>query len=540
MMKNKGNIKRAAAVLLAAVMALGSSACQSGKKTADEGIPESSGGKDIVRSAAADDVFSLNSNSNYSLNPLIATNHSNQLVCNLVYENMVELDNSFNVIPNIIASWECSEDAKLWTLKLDTTHTFHDGTAVTGKDLRYSLDRAITADRFSGRFSSYKGASYTDDTLQVSLGIGDAQFVKLLNIPVIKSGTYNDAHPMGSGPYAYSEDGTYLTAYPGYAGYATVPTDTIYLKEYPTADGTISAFEDSLIDVVINDPSSYTNLGYSSTNEIHTFATTDMHYVAFNEEGMLGQNNSFRVAMQYAFDRENLVELLGGNAVASALPMYPSCDIYPQATADAVRYNLETCKNILENAGIKDYDDDGLMEYMSGTPQSISLVFIVCSDSSAKSSVARRFQSDMASIGLTVDVQELTWENYIAALDEGKFDMYYGEVKLRNNFDLTELLQVRDDDEKSKTYNAGTNMNFTNSRDSTFEKYINDYLAAGDTGRAMAYQTLCEYLTTYTGSFITIGFEKQQIITHRGVVKGVDANFGNPLYNFANWTIDMG
>lgn len=540
MMKNKGNIKRAAAVLLAAVMALGSSACQSGKKTADEGIPESSGGKDIVRSAAADDVFSLNSNSNYSLNPLIATNHSNQLVCNLVYENMVELDNSFNVIPNIIASWECSEDAKLWTFKLDTTHTFHDGTAVTGKDLRYSLDRAITADRFSGRFSSYKGASYTDDTLQVSLGIGDAQFVKLLNIPVIKSGTYNDAHPMGSGPYAYSEDGTYLTAYPGYAGYATVPTDTIYLKEYPTADGTISAFEDSLIDVVINDPSSYTNLGYSSTNEIHTFATTDMHYVAFNEEGMLGQNNSFRVAMQYAFDRENLVELLGGNAVASALPMYPSCDIYPQATADAVRYNLETCKNILENAGIKDYDDDGLMEYMSGTPQSISLVFIVCSDSSAKSSVARRFQSDMASIGLTVDVQELTWENYIAALDEGKFDMYYGEVKLRNNFDLTELLQVRDDDEKSKTYNAGTNMNFTNSRDSTFEKYINDYLAAGDTGRAMAYQTLCEYLTTYTGSFITIGFEKQQIITHRGVVKGVDANFGNPLYNFANWTIDMG
>lgn len=540
MMKNKGNIKRAAAVLLAAVMALGSSACQSGKKTADEGIPESSGGKDIVRSAAADDVFSLNSNSNYSLNPLIATNHSNQLVCNLVYENMVELDNSFNVIPNIITGWECSEDAKLWTLKLDTTHTFHDGTAVTGKDLRYSLDRAITADRFSGRFSSYKGASYTDDTLQVSLGIGDAQFVKLLNIPVIKSGTYNDAHPMGSGPYAYSEDGTYLTAYPGYAGYATVPTDTIYLKEYPTADGTISAFEDSLIDVVINDPSSYTNLGYSSTNEIHTFATTDMHYVAFNEEGMLGQNNSFRVAMQYAFDRENLVELLGGNAVASALPMYPSCDIYPQATADAVRYNLETCKNILENAGIKDYDDDGLMEYMSGTPQSISLVFIVCSDSSAKSSVARRFQSDMASIGLTVDVQELTWENYIAALDEGKFDMYYGEVKLRNNFDLTELLQVRDDDEKSKTYNAGTNMNFTNSRDSTFEKYINDYLAAGDTGRAMAYQTLCEYLTTYTGSFITIGFEKQQIITHRGVVKGVDANFGNPLYNFANWTIDMG
>ena len=55
---------------------------------ADEtgGIPASTGGKDIEKGYSADHVFSLNSNSNFSFNPSVATNHSNQLICSLVYE----------------------------------------------------------------------------------------------------------------------------------------------------------------------------------------------------------------------------------------------------------------------------------------------------------------------------------------------------------------------------------------------------------------------------------------------------------------------
>lgn len=531
-------MKKIWAALLAAAMLLGLSACSGESDGSDENIiPESSGGKEISRSAAADKVFSLNSNSNYSFNPLIATNHANQLICDLVYEDMVVLDNNFELVEGagVIVSGTPNEDGTVWEFKIEPGHTFHDGSPVTARDLSYSLGAAIYADRYKGRFSSFKGASATDEVLQVSLGIGDMQFIKLLDIPIIKSGSYGEKRPMGSGPYTYNEDGTALVAYEGYHSYDTLPVDTIYLKEYQTADSIISAFEDSLIDVVQNDPSSYTNLGFASTNETHSFATTNMHYVAFNEDGGLTQSALFRVAMQYAFDREYLVELLNGNGVATAIPMYPTCSFYPSRMAENLSYNLETCVRILESAGVKDYDEDGLMEYMAGTPQDISLTFVVCSDSSAKGGIVRRFQEDMESIGITVNVQELTWENYLKALDEGEFDMYYGEVRLRNNFDLTELLQVRDEDEDEG--NTATNMNFTNSRDSAFEGYINEYLKAGDAGRFNAYQTLCNYICNETGSLITIGFEKHQLITHRGVVKGINANMGNPVYNIADWEI---
>ena len=574
-------IKKITALLCAAALAICCSGCgESTSAVSYDTIPDSTQGKDVVRAEAADNVFSLNSNPKYSFNPIIATNHSNQLICSLVYENMVEIDNDFNVHPNLILSWSCSDDGKSWIFDLDTSHTFHDGTPVTGRDLRYSLERAISSDRYEGRFASFQGASYTDTRLYVTLGIGDTQFIKLLNIPVVQNGTYGDDYPGGSGPYMYNEDHTQLLAYPGYVGVLrdeatdeevtaeepvstpegvihdtddedeeetapisgpiTPPLDVIYIQEIQDVDGIISAFEDATIDAVINDPSSYTNLGYSSSNEIHTYATTNMHFVAFNEEGKVTSWPAFRAAMQYAFDRAYLVDLLQNNAVASSVPMYPSAADYPQELADSYDYNLDACMTVLENAGIRDYDEDGLREYMSGTPQDIELNFIVCSDSSAKAGVVGRFAADMASIGITVKVSELTWDEYQEALEKGEFDLYYGEVKLRNNFDLTELVQVRDivDEDDTDKGNTLTNIHFSRTKDSMYESYVNTYLASTDLDRAFNFRTLCEYIFS-AGGFVTIGFERQQLICHRGVAKNIDPNIGNPLYDFANWTIEL-
>ena len=404
---------------------------------------------------------------------------------------------------------------------------------------------AINSDRYFGRFASYQGASPGEGVVYVTLGIGDRQFIKLLNLPVIKAMTYGDLGPagntpIGSGPYCYNEEGDALIANEYYPGYEDLPVDTIYLLEHNNADAIISAFEDGYIDVVINDPSSYTNLGYASSNEFHTYATTNMHYVAFNEESMLGRYSYFRLAMQHAFDRAYLVELLHGNAVSAALPMYPTCLAYPDALEDRLNYDLEAVKNILIAAGVEDYDEDGMLEFMSGSPQEIDLNFVVCADSSAKCGIARRFQEDMASIGLKVTVHELTWAAYMSALEEGSFksgkqqvtmDMYYGEVRLRNNFDLTELLQPRNED------NELTNQNYSRSKDNTIVERIERYLAAPDATRADEYYQLCDHIMNDNGSFVVIGFEKQQIITRRGVCKGINPNYGNPLFGFADWEI---
>ena len=68
--------KRSLALLLALLMLLSLSACGSRSSNPEDEILESTGGRDVERAPALDQVFSLNSNSRYSKNPFVATNHA--------------------------------------------------------------------------------------------------------------------------------------------------------------------------------------------------------------------------------------------------------------------------------------------------------------------------------------------------------------------------------------------------------------------------------------------------------------------------------
>lgn len=116
----------------------------------------------------------------------------------------------------------------------------------------------------------------------------------------------------------------------------------------------------------------------------------------------------------------------------------------------------------------------------------------------------------------------------MTALKEGNYDLYYGEIRLRNNFDLTELLTVRDKD------NENYNINYSNSTNVSYVDYLNAYLSAGEAERGVMYRQFADLLSI-NATLIPIGFEKQEIISHRGIIKGINANFGNPLFDFVNW-----
>ena len=305
-------LKKLCALVLVIACLLSLSACGSLDSQVDDYVDGKSAGKDLGHSSAADAVFTLNYNRSYSMNPLVATNTNNQLVCNLIYENMVELDKTYNVIPNIVTSWE-TDDGMRWVFHVDTERYFHDGTKLTAADVAYSLSCAVASDRYKGRFGYVFGTSAYDETsFGVTLAKQNMLFPMLLCIPVIKNGSYGDAYPQGTGPYTFSEDKEYLVAFDKYPNSENLPVDKVYLAQYPGGPDTITAFEDSLIDVVMNDPTAPTNLGYGSSNEIRSFNTMNMHYIGFNSYSATFSYELMRLAVNYAFDREYLKTQMGG------------------------------------------------------------------------------------------------------------------------------------------------------------------------------------------------------------------------------------
>ena len=52
--------------------------------------------------------------------------------------------------PELAESWEASDDGKTYIFHLRKDATFHDGSPVTAKDVKWSFDRAIAAGGFPG------------------------------------------------------------------------------------------------------------------------------------------------------------------------------------------------------------------------------------------------------------------------------------------------------------------------------------------------------------------------------------------------------
>lgn len=520
--------RRFTAIILVLLMMLPLYACDA-LDSVDDYVDGKSAGKDLGQSAAADTVFTLNCNMGYSMNPLIATNTNNQLVCNLVYENMLELDNNYNVVPNIITSWE-TEDGQRWVFHVDTERYFHDGSKMTAYDLAYSVTCAVNSDRYKGRLSYVYGSSaYDENTFVVTLGKQNMMFPMLMCIPIIKSGSFNDSFPQGTGPYTYAKDYKSLVAFDKYPNYKKLPVDTVYLKEYSGGNETITAFEDSLIDVVMNDPTATTNLGYGTSNEIRGFNTMNMHYIGFNAYSSIFSSEMLRVAVSYAFDRDYVKAQMGGYAVPTAIPVNPACSWYSESMNEQYSYNPDVCRNMLKNMGFDDYDQDGYVEMKMGDNDysEVNIRFLVCSDSSIKVNVARKFAQDMGDMGVQVTLLEYAWKDYNAAINAGNYDMYYGETRINPDFDISRLIAT------------GGAMNYGQWAVPAVDSAISTYLQSDEEGRKQACQDMCSTICG-GGYLITLCFEKHQMITHRGVIVGVQVCENNPLMNIQNWTVTFG
>lgn len=495
----------------------------------EEPIPEiSEEGDTQTDYYKADNVFSLNCNKESSFNPFTTTNSSNILCTQLMYDTVFDVDENFMPESKLLESYK-SDDGKCWYFYVDKTVKFWDGSTLTAQDVEYSIQRAMRSSQFSERLKPMIGVKAMDEELFIiNLYNADMNFPVLLNIPVIKYGTVEDYAPMGTGMYMPDEAYTKLTAFTGHKNAASLPLDTIYLKEYTEIEDIITAFENSEIDLVTNNPTGFSNIGYGSVNEVRRYPTTNMIYIGFNSNSRFFSNPQFRKAITYVVDRERIVkDYMGGAATPAALPMNPACANYNDAYSEIISYSVKKGEMAFDEAQVQDYDDNGRREMMiTGIPCDINIDFIVCSDSPIKVKSARCIVENLEDMGITVTLRELPWDDYISALNKGNFDMYYAETKLGANFSLRNLLF------------SGGSLNYGKFSDPLLEQYINEYMLCGEEERQKSADLMFKYITD-TAPIVTVCFEKQEVITHRGVVSGMKPTMYNIFRGIENWKINL-
>ena len=537
-------MRKRIAVLLSALVLAGI-LCACGEPVMEEeeepiefDVSDTVSGETLTAGSAADNAFTLCIDNSKSRNPITTKSTLNQTVGGLVYDLLFEVDENFNVSSRILSDWYMSETGT-WVLTPREDIPMHDGTMLSVDDIVYSISRVYSqgATYYQQRMGRVYSSAY-NGVVYISTDSPRGLQLTRMAVPIIKEGSILEDMPIGSGPYMYDqEDLTRLNKFEQYENAELLPFDTVWLREYTGMESMISDYESGRIDLVVNDPTSIYNMGYGGKNEKRDFATTNMHYLGFNNESDFFCYEQFRHALNWIIDREGIVEsALDGNGTASALPIHPNSAQFDATYNNNLLYDPARCLAELEKLGCRDLDGDGELEFtLSGSKVDIRIEFLVCADTASKVLAARKIAADMESIGIPVHLRELSWEQYKEILttgklgkDEVKFDMYYAETAIAPDWDTRDLFA------KVKADENVTNLNFGRWVDAEAEDVVEKFLEANDETREEARNAMLDVLTQKS-LFLPVCFEKREVITHLGVIGGITPNQYDVFHNITNW-----
>ena len=393
----------AAAVLVALVVAAGAALLAPGAPppaaaSASPAAAASPGGdKVVLRIGLTDDVDNLN--------PFIGYTETAYEVFSQNYEFLVERrPQDFGPGPDGVAeSWESSPDGKTWTFHLHKNITWQDGQPLTADDVvftyNYIIDNKMPA--FSGSATGITKAVKVDDyTVQLITDKPKSNILRLW-IPILPrhiwekippktaASTFKNSEPVGSGPFQVVEwkRGSYIRMKANKDYWQGAPAvDELIFMIYKNPSTMVEDLRSGRIDAAHNIPvAEFKKLQSEPDVRTVSYVIFNWDYLNFNcytGAGSLGnpvlKDAKFRVALDYAIDRDKLVSIAyGGEAIPGTTVLPPDNwqdpDFHWEPPAGTLRtFDLERAKSLMDEAGYTDANGDGVREY-KGKPITLRL-----------------------------------------------------------------------------------------------------------------------------------------------------------------------
>ncbi len=385
-------------------------------------------------------------------------------------------------VPDLAESYTVSDDGLTYTFTLKDDLKWSNGDTLDASDFVYSWNRAVdpaTASDYAYMFAPIKGyaemtemdeegnlvnpdatlavtASEDGKTLTVELTTPTAYFLDLCAFPTyfpVYQEAVEAADPEGNNPGAWALDpgenfvcsGAYvLTEWnhnssmvyeknPNYhrADEVTIERQELMLSSDETA--VFAAYNDGSLDFADGVPTAEI-AGLEGNPEYHVIGTLGTYYVCFNVnspmfDGMSAEDAAtLRKALSLFIDRDYIVTNIGQADQVPAGSFIPAgCSDgnggefknkdYFDPSYEAFEDNVAKGIEMMESIGFK-FDENGMLS--SETP--LSFTYLVNTPGS-NVDVAVAIQSDMAAVGINMEVSEMEWNVFLNDRKNGNFDV---------------------------------------------------------------------------------------------------------------------
>lgn len=441
----------------------------------------SGGFKDTVIFAQGADVTSFD--------PQIGKETPAVAVTNNIYDTLVDVDPvSGEIVPQIATSWEQLDDLT-YRFKIRTGLKFHNGEDLKADDVKFSLERAINSASVSYLVDFIDSVTIEDDyTVVIKTKAPYAPALRNLAVPyaAIVPKDYVEANPdilktapVGSGPYKFvswsQNDNVKLEAFDDY--YAGAPkTKYVEMKVIPEAAQRTIALETGEIDIAYDLTTSDANRVKNEKGlELLEVPSLSCFYISFNTKKAPFDNKLVRQAINYAIDRELLVETVNGGSGEPANALIAPA-VFGYYNPGEFEYNPEKAKELLKEAGY---------------PNGFTCTLWV-NNNQSRVEMCQAIQAMLMDIGITCKVEVLEFGAFISRTTAGEHDMgYFGWVTSTKDADYTYYSL-----EHSSQQGAAGNRSFT--ADPTIDSLVEKGRTSADTSvRLEAYKELAIYLKDF-------------------------------------------
>jgi peptide/nickel transport system substrate-binding protein len=414
----RGALAPASLVVIAALGASALAACSSSS---------SSGNGSSGNQAASKPFVVANTSSVQKLDPQVATNFLDLQALGLIYQPLVTINSSLQVVPDLATKWVFSSDSKSVTFTLRSGVKFDDGSTLTSADVKASFERVLnpkTGAAAASNIGTVKSITTpTPQTVTLTLTHPDFSILygltttnlSILPAKAIAAGTIA-THPDGTGPFKYVSwsPGTSFTvdANPAYWGGAPKIKQVIF-RTIPDEQSIASALQAGTVQMgLLTEPQVVKTLTGSDLTIDHTL---DLNYRALMLQDRKGPlaNTDARLAVACALNRSTILAnaALGQGKVVGPVPLGPYA---PSPTAGPCgTQNLAAAKKYLAKAGM---------------PNGFSFTGMISDALDATSQAqAVTAQSDLAKVGIKMTIQNVGENDYIQRWLKGDFQGAFAE-----------------------------------------------------------------------------------------------------------------
>jgi peptide/nickel transport system substrate-binding protein len=406
-----------------------------------------------------------------NLDPRIGTDAFSAHIDGLIFSSLLAHDAQMNIVPDLAQTWEIP-DPLTYVFHLRRGVKFHDGSAFTSADVKFTFDSIMSGAIKTGKRTAFRTVTSVeapdDYTVIFHLKEPYASFLWNLTRPgvgIVPRGSSLDVaqHPVGTGPFQFvsmkTDEEIILARNPAYYGYAMAsataganqastvanpaivsssnadspnPIAQVSFRIVPDATTRALELRKGTADGEINSltPDMVVTLAKYAGIRVSEQPGTVLAYIAFNMDDPILAHREVRQALAFATDRDSLIYYIFRDEARPASSLLPPNHWAYEPDVKKYGYNAVRSGQLLDSAGYP-RGADGVRFHLTlktSTEESTRLLSEALADQWKR-------------VGVILDLRPLEQATFYSDITHGSFQLYtYRWVGGNNDPDIFEYV----------------------------------------------------------------------------------------------------